>query len=47
MQSISDNPLLEDFGKAILKLQEVLKVEETEVLRDSAIKRFELCFDLS
>jgi len=47
MQSISDNPLIEDFEKATLKLEEVLKLEETEVVRDSAIKRFELCFDLS
>jgi len=47
MLNISDNPLLEDFGKAILKLQEVLKLEKTEVVRDSAIKRFEICFDLA
>lgn len=47
MQNISDNPLLEDFEKAISKLGEVLKLEKTEVVRDSAIKRFELCFDLS
>lgn len=47
MQNISDNPLLEDFEKTILRLEDVLKLVKTEVVRDSAIKRFELCFDLS
>lgn len=47
MSSILNNPLLEDFEKAVLKLQEVLKLEKTEVVRDSAIKRFEICFDLT
>lgn len=47
MQNISDNPLIEDFEKATLRLEEVLKLEKTEVVRDSAIKRFELSFDLS
>ena len=39
-------PLLEDFRKTIKRLEEVLKLEKTKVIRDSAIKRFELCFDL-
>ena len=39
--------ILEDFQKAIARLQEVLELEKTPVNRDSAIKRFELCFDLS
>jgi len=39
--------ILEDFEKAINKLDEVLDMEKTEVVRDSAIKRFELCFDLA
>ncbi len=38
--------LLEDFRKAVTKLDEVLKVNMTEIIRDSAIKRFEICFDL-
>jgi len=46
MQNTSDNPLLEDFEKAILRLKEVMGLEKTDVVRDSAIKRFELCFDL-
>lgn len=37
----------EDFDKAIRKLGGVLEVEKTEMTRDSAIKRFELCFDLA
>jgi len=40
------NELLKDFQKATKKLEEVLKMEKTEIVRDSAIKRFELCFDL-
>lgn len=45
---MSNNILhLEDFRKAINRLEEVLKLEKTEVVRDSAIKRFELCFDLA
>jgi len=28
-------------------LEEVLGLEESEIVRDSAIKRFELCFDLA
>ena len=38
---------LEDFKKSIAKLEEVLDLEKSEVVRDSAIKRFELSFDLS
>jgi len=37
----------EIFSKTIKKLEEVLQQEKTEVIRDSAIKRFELCFDAS
>lgn len=39
--------LLEDFRRATVRLAEVLNIEKTEVIRDSAIKRFELCFDLA
>lgn len=38
--------ILEDFKKCIGRLEEVLNLEKTDVNRDSAIKRFELCFDL-
>jgi len=41
------NKILEDFGKAMKKLEEVLELKKTDVVRDSAIKRFELCFDLA
>jgi len=37
---------LEDFEKALLRLEEVLKMEKTDIVRDSAIKRFEIVFDL-
>ena len=41
------NIILEDYQKLINKLEEILVMEKTEVNRDSAIKRFELCFDLA
>ena len=41
------NYLLEDFEKAINRLEEVLEKPKTAIHRDSAIKRFELCFDLA
>jgi len=41
------NKILKDFQKTIERLEDVLKIEETEITRDSAIKRFELCFDLA
>lgn len=40
-------PIFEDFKKATERLKEVLKTEKTKITRDSAIKRFELCFDLA
>ena len=33
--------------KAVAHLEEVLKMPKNEIIRDSAIKRFELLFDLS
>lgn len=45
--SNSKMPILEDFEKSIKRLDEVLSLEKTDVNRDSAIKRFELCFDLA
>lgn len=38
--------LLEDFQKAIFHLEEILKMEKSEVVRDAAIQRFEIAFDL-
>lgn len=39
--------VLEDFKNAVSRLEEVMNMEKTAVNRDSAIKRFELCFDLA
>jgi len=44
---LTDFHLLEDFKKTITKLEEAIRLEKTEIVRDSAIKRFELCFDLA
>ena len=41
------NKILEDFERAVKRLEEVLELKKTPVVRDSAIKRFELCFDLA
>ena len=38
---------IESFKNAIKNLDEVLRLRKTNIVRDSAIKRFELCFDLS
>lgn len=42
-----DELILNDFEKAVQRLEEVLEVKKTTISRDSAIKRFELCFDLA
>jgi len=39
--------LLEDFKEAIFRLEEVLKQEKNDFIRDSTIQRFEFVFDLS
>jgi nucleotidyltransferase substrate binding protein (TIGR01987 family) len=39
--------LLDDFEKVLKKLDEVLKLEKTEINRDSAIQRFEIAVDLA
>lgn len=39
--------LSEDFQNALRGLEEVLKEQKTDIVRDSAIKRFELVFELS
>lgn len=38
--------LLEDFEKAVARLDEILGVPKDDIVRDSAIKRFEIVFDL-
>lgn len=38
--------LLEDMEKAIARLSEVLALVKSDIVRDSAIKRFEIVFDL-
>ncbi|MBU6414641.1 HI0074 family nucleotidyltransferase substrate-binding subunit [Patescibacteria group bacterium] len=39
--------LLQEYGEALERFQEVLQQEKTEFIRDSAIKRFEIVFDLA
>lgn len=41
------NVILKDFENIINRLNEVLELEKTAINRDSAIKRFELCYDLA
>ncbi|WP_299229758.1 HI0074 family nucleotidyltransferase substrate-binding subunit [Sulfurihydrogenibium sp.] len=36
-----------DLEKILLKLEEVLSLEKSEINRDSAIKRFEIAFDIT
>ena len=45
--TLTDFHLLEDFKKTIARLEEAMSLEKTGIVRDSAIKRFELCFDLA
>lgn len=37
---------LKDFTTALERLEEVLKLPKTDISRDSALLRFQLCFDL-
>ncbi|RUM61156.1 MAG: nucleotidyltransferase [Persephonella sp.] len=37
---------LKEYEKCLKKFEEVLNIPENEFIRDSAIKRFELCFEL-
>lgn len=39
--------LFQQFQEAVRRFEDVLKEPKTEFIRDSAIKRFELAFDLS
>jgi len=43
----TDIPHLKDFKKAVANLRHPLRLKKTEIVRDSAIKRFEICFDLA
>ena len=45
--TLTDFHLLEYFKKTIARLEEAMSLEKTGIVRDSAIKRFELCFDLA
>ena len=44
---MSDDPRLKFLGAAVERLDGVLSLPMDPVVRDSAIKRFELCFELS
>ncbi len=37
----------DQYGRALKKLEEILAEKENDIVRDSAIKRFEICFDLA
>lgn len=37
---------IKEFEKCLQKFEEVLNLQKSDVVRDSAIKRFELCFEL-
>jgi len=39
--------LLKKFESTLRRFEEILKKEKSEIVRDSAIKRFEICFDLA
>jgi nucleotidyltransferase substrate binding protein (TIGR01987 family) len=39
--------LFKNFEKALKRFEEILQKEKNEIIRDSAIKRFEICFDLA
>ncbi len=39
--------LIEDYGSILKRFEEVLREEKTDIIRDSAIKRFEISFDLA
>lgn len=46
MQTTKFSSLFEDFDKAVLRLDEILREPKNDIVRDSAIKRFEIVFDL-
>jgi nucleotidyltransferase substrate binding protein (TIGR01987 family) len=44
---MANDPRLKSFWAAVERLEEALSLPKGAVVRDSAIKRFELCFELS
>jgi nucleotidyltransferase substrate binding protein (TIGR01987 family) len=44
---MANDPRLKSFQEAVERLEEVLSLPKDAVVRDSSIKRFELCFELS
>lgn len=44
---MASDPRLDSFRSAVQRLAEVLSLPTDSVVRDSGIKRFELCFELS
>ncbi|PZC46652.1 MAG: Nucleotidyltransferase substrate binding protein like [Chloroflexi bacterium] len=44
---MADDPRLISFRAAVERLEEALCLPQSPVVRDSGIKRFELCFELS
>lgn len=41
------NSIIEDQQKALMRLEEILELEPTEIHKDAAIQRFEFSFELS
>lgn len=39
--------IIQQYEKTVIRFREVLSLPKTDIIRDSAIKRFELTFDLS
>ena len=39
--------ITEDFKSSVSRLEEVLSVEKTDIVRDSAIQRFEIAFEMA
>ncbi len=44
---MANDPRLKSFREAVERLEEALSLPKDAVVRDSSIKRFELCFELS
>jgi len=44
---LANDPRLKSFRDAVERLEEVLSLPKDSVVRDSSIKRFELCFELA
>jgi len=44
---LAEQNLFNSLSKSIERLAEVLNIKKSDIVRDSAIKRFEICFDLA